>query len=169
VAGDALDHASFVDRVPEGSTLVQLVGVPHPSPAKAHQFREVDLVSARESVKAAGARHVSHFVYVSVARPAPFMKAFQDVRAEAEQIIRDAHLRATILRPWYILGPGHRWPLALVPVYALLARIPSTRDGALRLGLVTLAQMTTALVSAIERPPDGVRIIEVAGIRAARV
>ena len=25
--------------------------------------------------------------------------------------------RTTILRPWYVLGPGHRWPYALKPMY----------------------------------------------------
>src|SRR5215831_3423834 len=51
---------------------------------------------------------------------------------------------ATILRPWYVLGPGHRWPYLLVPVYALLRQIPATRAAAERLGLVTLGQMIAA-------------------------
>ena len=42
-----------------------------------------------------------------------------------------------------------------------------TRDGARRLGLVTLAQMTRALVHAVENPSSGSRIVEVPEIRAA--
>jgi hypothetical protein len=72
-----------------------------------------------------------------------------------------------MLRPWYVLGPGHRWPYALVPVYAVLSRIPATREGALRLGLVTRRQMIAALVNAVENPPSGVRIVDVPAIRAS--
>ena len=43
--------------------------------------------------------------------------------------------------PWYVLGPGHRWPYLLLPMYKLMELLPSTRAGATRLGLVTLEQM----------------------------
>ncbi len=54
------------------------------------------------------------------------MKAYQAARAEGERMIRESGLAATILRPWYVLGPGHRWPYALVPMYWLFERIPAT-------------------------------------------
>jgi hypothetical protein len=73
---------------------------------------------------------------------------------------------ATILRPWYVLGPGHYWPYLLVPIYALLRRLPKTRESAERLGLVTRDAMVAALVRAVEAPPaDGVRIVDVPAIR----
>jgi hypothetical protein len=65
------------------------------------------------------------------------------------------------------LGPGHRWPYFLLPVYKLMELIPQTRDGANRLGLVTLGQMLNALLHATETPAAGVRIVEVPEIRAA--
>jgi uncharacterized protein YbjT (DUF2867 family) len=74
-------------------------------------------------------------------------------------------LSATILRPWYVIGPGHRWPMALLPAYWMAERLPATRDAARRLGLVTLDQMVEALVAAVEAPPSGVRVVEVPEIR----
>ena len=75
-------------------------------------------------------------------------------------------MNATVLRPWYVLGPGHRWPYALLPFYWLFEQIPSKRDTALRLGLVTHAQMIASLARAVEnRPPSGVRVVEVPEIR----
>ena len=56
---------------------------------------------------------------------------------------------------------GHRWPYLLIPLYAVLKQLPATRDSALRLGLVTLPQMVAALARAVERPPEGVRTVEV--------
>jgi uncharacterized protein YbjT (DUF2867 family) len=105
-------------------------------------------------------------VYVSVAHPAPVMTSYSQVRAECEAIIAHLGLNSTFVRPWYVLGPGHRWPIALVPFYRLLEQIPSQRDAALRLGLVTIQEMVAALGWAIENPPAGVRVISVPEIRA---
>lgn len=167
VVGDALQSASFVRQIAPAETFVQLVGVPHPGPAKAKLFHEIDLVSVRASVAAAVEAGIRHFVYVSVAQPAPVMKAYQTVRAEGEALIRASGMNATILRPWYILGPGHRWPYALLPFYWLCEWLPSTRATARRLGLVTLAQMIHSLVDAVESPVQGVRIVDVPAIRDA--
>jgi uncharacterized protein YbjT (DUF2867 family) len=171
VPGNALDAASVTAALQPGETLVHLVGTPHPGPAKAALFRSVDLVSIEASVTAARAIGVVQLVYVSVAQPAPVMHAYVDVRAEGERLIRAAHLTASLLRPWYVLGPGHWWPLVLVPLYAVAHWIPGLRDNAQRLGLVTLEQMVGALVAAIETPPPPgtQRIVDVAAIRATRL
>ena len=167
VAGDALRAETFAAAVGPAKTFVQLVGVAHPSPAKAAEFRSVDLASLRASVDAAVRAGVGHFVYLSVAQPAPaIMKAYAAVRAEGEAILRSSGMKATFVRPWYVLGPGHRWPYLLLPAYFVFERLPGTRDAARRIGLVTLPQMVAALVSAVEDPPrDGVRIVEVPDIR----
>ncbi|HEV8524783.1 MAG TPA: NAD(P)H-binding protein [Terriglobales bacterium] len=165
VLGNALDADSYADKLSAGDTLVQLVGVPHPSPAKAAQFRAVDLPSGLAAAAAAKKAGVRHLVYVSVAHPAPVMKAYIAVRAQVEQAIRDAALNATILRPWYVLGPGHCWPYLVLPLYKFFELLPPTREGAQRLGLVKLAEMVAALVRAVEEPVEGVRVVEVPEIR----
>ena len=93
------------------------------------------------------------------------MKAYIEVRSQCEAIISQSGMNATILRPWYVLGPGHRWPYLLIPIYKIAEFLPSTRAGATRLGLVTLSQMVGALVRAVETPAQGVRIVEVPEIR----
>jgi uncharacterized protein YbjT (DUF2867 family) len=168
VIGNPLAKSSFEKQIRPGDTFVQLVGVPHPSPAKARQFREIDLVSVRESVSAAAEAQARHFVYVSVAHPAPVMKAFIEARMEGERLIRASGLNATIVRPWYVLGPGHRWPYLLIPAYWLFGMAPSTRETAKRLGLVTLKDVVRTLVEAIEAPPDGVRVMGVPEIRVGQ-
>ena len=128
IVGDALDAASYAADVPPADTFVQLVGVPHPSPAKAAQFRSIDLASALAGIDAASEAGIRHFVYVSVAQPAPVMRAYVAARAEAEAALRASGLDATILRPWYVLGPGHWWPYALMPGYWLAEAFPPTRE-----------------------------------------
>jgi uncharacterized protein YbjT (DUF2867 family) len=91
VLGDALDGASYLHHLRVDDTFIQLVGVPHPSPAN-----------------------------------------------------------------------------ALIPFYWLAELIPRTREGARRLGLVTVEQMLKALARAVDRPPAGVAVMDVSAIRAAQ-
>jgi len=168
VVGNALDASTFSGAVTAADTVVHLVGTPHPSPKKAAEFQRVDLPSILASVEAARRGGARHLVYVSVAHPAPVMQAYIEVRSAGERAIAEAGLTATILRPWYVLGPGHRWPYLLVPFYAMARLVPSKRESARRLGLVTLPQMVGALVRAVEDPPPAgqIRIVEVPDIRS---
>jgi uncharacterized protein YbjT (DUF2867 family) len=170
VTGDALDGATFASAIPAGATVVHLVGTPHPSPAKAAEFERVDFVSIRAATLAAHLARAAHFVYVSVAHPAPVMHAYIAVRERGEALVGATGIPATILRPWYVIGPGHYWPCLLVPFYALGRLFPATRDQATRLGLVTLRQMVTALTVAVETQPSaGVRVVDVPGIQQAQL
>ena len=165
IVGDALDPSTYAGGVGPADSFVHLVGTPHPNPGKAREFRAVDLASVRAATDVAKRARVAHFVYLSVAHPAPVMHAYIAVRREGEALVRGTAIPATILRPWYVLGPGHRWPALLKPLYALFEQLPATRDTARRLGLVTLEQMVAALTYAVEQPPGQLRICEVPEIR----
>jgi uncharacterized protein YbjT (DUF2867 family) len=103
---------------------------------------------------------------LSVAYPAPIMHEYIAVRKEGEAMIRASGMTATFIRPFYVLGPGHWWPYPLVPLFTLMRRIPATRDGAVRLGPVTLRQMIRSLVFAVEHPPhEGIRALNAREIR----
>ncbi len=167
VKGNALDRSTFTDKIAPSDTFIQLVGVAHPSPSKAEQFRAVDLVSATESVRAAKQAGVTHFIYMSVAQPAPVMKDYVAVRAEGERLIRESGMHATFVRPWYVLGPGHRWPYLILPLYWLWSWSPKSRDTARRLYPVKLRSVQQVIVNAVDTPPNGVRIIEAPEIRRA--
>ena len=168
IPGNALEGASYAAQVAPADTFVQLVGVAHPSPAKGAQFREIDLPSGLGAVTAAKRAGIRHFIYLSVAHPAPMMHDYIAVRSECEAAIDRAELNATIVRPWYVLGPGHWWPYLLMPMYKIAELLPATREGAQRLGLVTLEQMTCALMSAVETPVVGRKVVTVPEIRSSR-
>lgn len=167
VEGSALSADDIARALTPECTLVLLVGTPHPNPRKAREFKEVDLASVRAAADAIKRSDVAHAIYVSVAHPAPVMEAYIAVRTEGERLLRDTGVPITVLRPWYVLGPGHRWPVALIPLYKLFELIPSKRDTALRLGLVTHKQMVGALAVAVNQGPSGNRILDVPAIRLA--
>ena len=165
ILGNSLNADSYTQQVPPGDTVVQLVGTPKPNPRKGKLFREVDFKSGMAAATQAG---VQHLVYVSVAHPAPMMEAYIQQRVEVEESIRSNGLNATILRPWYLLAPGHLWPYLILPGYWIAGLIPSKREAAQRLGLVKLNQMIGALVAAVENPAQGIKIVGVPEIRQYR-
>jgi uncharacterized protein YbjT (DUF2867 family) len=170
VIGDALEAKSVESALRSGDTVIHLVGTPHPTPSKADQFEKIDLVSIRAAVIAAKNIGAAHLIYVSVAQPAPIMQAYLWVRTLGETMIRESGLTATILRPWYVLGPGRQWPALIKPLYQFAEMIPVLRPTAERLGLITIEQMITALISAVENPPvpGQRRIVDVPAMRRAR-
>jgi uncharacterized protein YbjT (DUF2867 family) len=141
------------------------VGVSHPSPAKAREFTQIDLKAGLEAIRIARKANVQHFIYLSVAQPAPIMHTYAKVRAECERAITASGLNATVVRPWYVLGPGHFWPYVLVPFYKLAELVPQTRDGALRLGLITLGELLRALVRVVDEPANGISLLSVTELR----
>jgi uncharacterized protein YbjT (DUF2867 family) len=167
VLADALSD-DYSSDIAGCDTFIHLIGVSHPSPAKAAEFRSIDLPALRNAVKAASAAEVKQFMFISVAHPAPVMQAYIEVRRECEQIIIKSGLNATVLRPWYVLGPGHRWPYLLIPMYKLMELFPPTRESAQRLGLVTLRQIVETLMHAAEEPPLGIRVLGVPEIRRVK-
>jgi uncharacterized protein YbjT (DUF2867 family) len=165
---DPFDAAALRAALPGHDTWVQLIGTPHPGPFKAKSFGAIDRRAVLAMADALPGSSIRHAVYLSVAHPAPIMQAYIRIRMEGETRLGASGVPCTFLRPWYVLGPGHRWPYALLPLYALCERLPWTRAGARRLGLVTLDQMLAALMSAVDAEPPAVpRIVDVPAIRAA--
>ena len=169
INADPFDPASFSKSLPANAVFVQLLGVAHPSPKKAKQFREIDLRSVKASADAAAVANVTHFVYVSVAMaPSGLMAAYQAVRKEGEEYCKTKKLNCTFIRPWYVLGPGHYWPLLLYPLYGLAELVPAWRSKARAEALVTIQQMLHTLVSIVENEPLPLRILEIKDIRSKR-
>ena len=167
VIADPFDATSYAKDIAPNSIFIHLLGVSHPGPKKKLLFYSVDLASVKASVEAATQAGVAYFVYISVAQyPTKIMESYQDARAQAEQVIRDSGIKSTFIRPWYIVGPGHYWPLVLQPLFRLLEYIPATAEKAEALALVSLRKMLLALQQAVNNPPDGpLRIIEIPEIR----
>jgi uncharacterized protein YbjT (DUF2867 family) len=165
VVGNALDAKTFSNEIPDGCRFIHMIGVAHPSPAKKQQFIDIDLASIKSSVEATREKNISQFIYISVAQPNNVMKDYANVRVQGEELVKANFPNATFLRPFYVLGPGHYWPIALLPLYKILELIPSTSAQAKSLGLITLKQMIHALAFSVNNPVNGIRILDVPMIK----
>ena len=168
VIADPFNSNSFDSFIPEGAVFVQLLGISRPSPTKARLFEEIDLKSVIASVDAAAKAGVSHFIYVSVSMiPSRLMASYQQVRKSGEMYCKAKSLKCTFIRPWYVVGPGHYWPVVLLPFYGVAEIIPSWRRKARGMALVTMSQMLRALINAVEADPQPLRIVDIKNIRHA--
>jgi|SRR5688572_4816639 uncharacterized protein YbjT (DUF2867 family) len=166
VAADPFDPNSFQSFIPKGAVFIQLLGVSHPSPKKAKQFKEIDLRSVKASADAAAIAEVSHFIYVSVAMaPSKIMATYQAVRKEGEEYCKNKKLNCSFIRPWYVMGPGHYWPVLLLPLYSVAELVPAWRQKARAMALVTINQILRTLITAVDANPLPLRIIEIKQIR----
>lgn len=166
VIADPFDSATFQKYIPEDSVFVQLLGVSHPSPSKAEQFKQIDLKSVKASADAASNSSVSHFIYVSVSMvPSKIMAAYQAARKEGEEYCLSKNLNCTFIRPWYVLGPGHWWPVLLLPFYGIAYLVPSWRQKIMGMGFVTITQMVNTLIKAVGSEPEKKCIVEISGIK----
>jgi uncharacterized protein YbjT (DUF2867 family) len=170
IVGNALDMKTYVNYVQPAGVFIHLVGVAHPSPAKTQQFKDIDLASVQQAALAATQASISHFIYLSVAQyPTKIMKEYQIVRATGEALLLNAGIPCSFIRPWYVLGPGHWWPLVLRPVYWVCRNIPSLKEISEKLDTVTIEQMITTLKYAVDHPPNsGSSIYEVKEIKSRK-
>jgi len=88
------------------------------------------------------------------------MHDYQVCRPKREKVITKS-LKASIIRPCYIIGPGHYWPLLFLPLFKLLEIIPGTSSKAKTLRLVFLSQMLNTSAYAVEHPPERVSVFEI--------
>lgn len=166
IIADPFDASTFQEWIPRGAVYVQLLGVSHPSPRKKKLFRDIDLKSAMVSADAAEQVSASNFIYVSVAQaPSRLMKDYQQVRKEAEDYLKSKNLNCTFIRPWYVAGRGHWWPLFLLPFYGIAELVPSWRRKARPMALVTIWQMVKTMLHLIQSAPQKLRIVEIRQIR----
>ena len=154
VIADPFNAASFVKDIKPGSIFIHLLGVSHPGPKKKELFYSIDLASAKASAEAAKQAGVQHFIYLSVAQtPTKIMADYQEARRQAEQAVLASGVKSSFIRPWYVVGPGHYWPLLFLPFFKLLELIPPTSQKAKALRLVSLKKMLLTLKRVVQNPP----------------
>ena len=100
--------------------------------------------------------------------PSKLMAEYQAVRKEGEEYCKSKYLNCTFIRPWYVLGPGHFWPVLLLPLYGIAEIIPSLQKRARSMAFVTIGQMLRTLITAVEADPLPLRIMEIRNIRKSR-
>lgn len=168
ITGDALNAGTYTAHARLADVFIHLIGVPRPSPAKKEAFKSIDLASVEQAAEVVQSNQLPHVIYLSVSQyPSRVMQDYRAVRAKGESLLKATGAQCSFIRPWYVLGPGHWWPILLTPFYALARLIPITREQSRQQDLVTIRQMIRTLYYAINHSPEnGVSIYNVPDIKA---
>ena len=166
IIADPFDATTFQQWIPRGAVYIQLPEASLLSSRKKQSSQQSHLRSVKASVNAAVHSGVSHFIYVRVAMfESGNGKNGQSVCREGEAYLQSKGLVCTVIRPWYVLGPGHWWPVLLLPLYGIARIVPSWKQKAEQRSLVTLSQMMDTLLKAIASPPQKLRVFEIKHIK----
>lgn len=166
VIGNALDAETFKEMIPSNAVFIHLVGVSHPSPFKKGKFKSIDLISVEQAKKAALFAKSKHFIYLSVTQfHSWIIKDYQQARKSGERILTKSGIPCTFLRPWYVLGPGHWWPIIFQPLIYLAKlnsfwkRLVEERE------FISIRQMIAALTLSVKTTPMYVMVMEIADMK----
>ena len=152
---------SLVDAFAGAGAVAHLAGILFES--RTSDYRSGNVEVTRAVVEAAQAAAVGHVVFVSSLGADPrSSNGYFRSKGEAERIVADSGLDATIIRTPLLLGPGTAGGRAL----RAAASGPSARilgGGAHRLRPLDVDDLCRAILGCCEQSPTGVRTCELVG------
>jgi uncharacterized protein YbjT (DUF2867 family) len=164
IIANPFDADSFKNQVPKGCIYLHLIGVHRPAPWRTKAFREIDLGSVLQSIKAAKSADCQHFIYVSVAMESSVMFTYQANKKRAEAALNASGLQVSLLRPWYVVGEGRTWVSIFDGLYNLAEKYPKTLAKIRKFRLVSHQQVLETLIHAIKSEPKKLTIYEIEDI-----
>lgn len=152
---------SLTEAFAGAGAVVHLAGILFES--RTSDYRSGNVEVTRAVVEAAHAAAAGHVVFVSSLGADPRSRnGYFRSKGEAEGIVADSGLGATIIRTPLLLGPGTAGGRALLAA----ASAPSTRvlgGGAHRLRPLDVDDLCRAILGSCERPAPGVRTCDLVG------
>lgn len=156
--GDEVELARHVEAV---DAVVHLAGVLFES--KGSSYQHANVASTAAAVAASRAAGVSRFIFVSALGAASSASnAYLRSKGEAEDLVRDSGLCATILRTPMLLGPGSAAGAALLQS-AARQQAWVLAGGRQTLRPLDLDDLSRAVLAAVRRPAEGVLTLELTG------
>lgn len=158
---DYRDPAGVASALDGATSLVHLAGILFESPTSTYQSGNVD--STRSVVDAAQSVGARHIVLVSVlGADSASSNAFLRSKGQAEEIVRDSGINATILRTPILLGP-HTAGSATLQSTARSGRAKLLGGGRHILRPLDVEDLARAIVAACDANGDGVAILDLVG------
>jgi hypothetical protein len=146
VTANPVDSDSFARFIKPCDAYV-LVMDALPEPLRKAEFHSLELAAVRASLKAAAKARVSHFVYAAV--PTRSMRKYV-IQAEAERMVRESGLFATVLRCGDLRSVESR---------RSLFKDSATPDENESPDRGSMQNMLSNIVAAVETPPQNLRVI----------
>ena len=159
VEADVHDEADLARSLPGHSAVVNLIAILHGTEA-AFQHTHVDLpAKLAKACEATGVRRLVHVSALGVALDSP--ARYQRSKARGEQVLREAGLDLTVLRPSVIFGQGDRFLNLFAKLQSIFPIVPLAGAHA-RFQPVWVEDVAQAVVTSLANPLAA-PVIECAG------
>jgi len=153
IEGDVLDE-DLGELLPDDlDAVIHLVGIIRESPRRGITYEQLHLEATRNVVAAAESRGIRRLVHMSAlgADPEGPTGYFRS-KGAAEEVVRESHLDWTVFRPAVIFGPGSAFVSMLGSQVRSMPVVPVIGDGTYRMQPVSISDVATGFVDALERP-----------------
>ena len=166
IVGDVTNAADIARALEGSSALVHLAGIRRKDTKRTGKtYEDIDVGSVRAACEAMKSKGMKRIVLLSAADIGD--SEYVRCKRVAEQLVRDANLDWTFLRPSYIIGPGQMWPLFIGPIIDLVSYLPGHYgDVATLAGNVSREDLGKAIVWALANQEAIGRVLDVQGIRS---
>jgi nucleoside-diphosphate-sugar epimerase len=166
IIGEATNAEDIIRALEGCDALVNLVGTRRAEMKKSNlTYADVDLAATSAGIAAMRATKVSRLILLSAGHIGE--SAYVQTKKLAEQVVQNANVDWTILRPSYILGPGQMWPIIMNPVLSISTLVPGKLGRVAKLAQnVTRNNLADAIVWALGHPESVGIVFDVPAIRA---
>lgn len=149
--GDVTDAVSLVGALEGCDAVIHLVGIIREFPGRGITFKKMHVEATRNILEAAQEQGVQRYLHMSSNGTAEHSSTgYHRTKWQAEELVRASSLDWTIFRPSLIFGPGSEFVNMLVGLIRRIPVVPVLGDGQYRMQPVSLEQVATSFVSALQ-------------------
>ena len=159
VEADVHDEMALARLLPGHDAVVNLVAILHGNEASFERTHVTLPTKLARACVASGVRRLVHISALGVAADSPAM--YQRSKARGEQVLRDADLALSVLRPSVIFGAGDRFLNLFAQLQSIFPVVPLAGAHA-RFQPVWVEDVASAVVACL-RDPQGGQTIECVG------
>ena len=159
VEANVHNEADLARLLPGHTAVVNLIAILHGTEAAFERTHVLLPTKLARACTASGVRRLVHVSALGVALDSP--ARYQRSKARGEQVLRDAGLNLTVLRPSVIFGQGDRFLNLFAKLQSIFPVVPLAGAHA-RFQPVWVEDVAQAVVTSLVNPPDE-PVIECAG------
>ena len=165
ITGDATKAEDIARALNGCDALVNLVGTRRAEMKKNNlSYADVDLAAASAGIAAMRSTNVNRLILLSAGHIGE--SAYVQTKKLAEQVVQNANVEWTILRPSYIIGPGQMWPIILNPMLSISALVPGKIGRVAKLAQnVTRSSLADSIVWSLVHTESIGKVFDVPAIR----
>lgn len=151
--GDVADAASLVGAMKGCDAVIHLVGIIREFPGRGVTFKKLHVTATENILTAAAEQGVKRYLHMSSnGTRKDGNTAYHRTKWQAEELVRESSLDWTIFRPSLIFGLGSEFVNMLAELIRRVPVVPVIGDGEYRMQPVSLKQVATSFVKALEMP-----------------